>query len=253
MWVVFKKEIRSFLGSFIAYIVMGVFLIITGLFMWIIQEYNVLDLGIASLQVMFYIAPYILIFLVSAITMRSLSEERRLGTIEILTTRPVSDTSILLGKYFAAVGLIVFTLLPTLFYYYTIQQLADPLQGIDNGATWGSYLGLILLAASYASIGLFASSLTDNQIVSLIISMVLCFFWFGVLSLLGDVKALLKDKAIGEDDDRRAAVHAARGPANRAARFGQAPPHRDRVRRQHLVDRVQPPVRSAFSGGSQGD
>ena len=190
MWVVFKKEIRSFLGSFIAYIVMGVFLIINGIFMWIIQENNVLDLGIASLQVMFNIATYILIFLVSAITMRSLSEERRLGTIEILTTRPVSDTSILLGKYFAAVGLIVFTLLPTLFYYYTIQQLADPLQGIDNGATWGSYLGLILLAASYASIGLFASSLTDNQIVSLIISMVLCFFWFGVLSLLGDVKAL---------------------------------------------------------------
>jgi len=107
MWVVFKKEIRSFLGSFIAYIVMGVFLIITGIFMWIIQENNVLDLGIASLQVMFNIAPYILIFLVSAITMRSLSEERRLGTIEILTTRPVSDTSILLGKYLAAVGLIV--------------------------------------------------------------------------------------------------------------------------------------------------
>ena len=190
MWVVFKKEIRSFLGSFIAYIVMGVFLIITGIFMWLIQENNVLDLGIASLQVMFNIAPYILIFLVSAITMRSLSEERRLGTIEILTTRPVSDTAILLGKYLAAVGLIVFTLLPTLFYYYTLTKLADPLQGIDSGATWGSYMGLVLLAASYASIGLFASSLTDNQIVSLIISMVLCFFWYGVLSLLGDVKAL---------------------------------------------------------------
>lgn len=178
------------MGSFIAYIVMGVFLVITGIFMWLIQENNVLDLGIASLQVMFNIAPYILIFLVSAITMRSLSEERRLGTIEILTTRPVSDTSILLGKYFAAVGLIVFTLLPTLFYYYTINQLADPLQGVDSGATWGSYMGLVLLAASYASIGLFASSLTDNQIVSLIISMVLCFFWYGVLSLLGDIKAL---------------------------------------------------------------
>ncbi len=190
MWVVFKKEIRSFLGSFIAYIVMGVFLIITGIFMWLIQENNVLDLGIASLQVMFNIAPYILIFLVSAITMRSLSEERRLGTIEILTTRPVSDTDILLGKYLAAVGLIVFTLLPTLFYYYTLTKLADPLQGIDTGATWGSYMGLVLLAASYASIGLFASSRTDNQIVSLIISMVLCFFWYGVLSLLGDVKAL---------------------------------------------------------------
>ena len=166
MWEVFKKEIRSFLGSFIAYIVMGVFLAITGLFMWIIKGNNVLDLGVASLQVMFNIAPYILIFLVSAITMRSLSEERRLGTIEILTTRPVSDLSILMGKYLAAVALIVFTLLPTLFYYYTIQQLADPLQGTDAGATSGSYFGLILLAASYASIGLFASSLTDNQIFS---------------------------------------------------------------------------------------
>jgi ABC-2 type transport system permease protein len=122
--------------------------------------------------------------------MRSLSEERRLGTIEILTTRPVSDISILMGKYLAAVTLIVFTLLPTLFYYYTIHSLADPLQGIDTGGTWGSYLGLILLAASYASIGMFASSLTDNQIVSLIISMVLCFFWYGVLNLLGDIKAL---------------------------------------------------------------
>ena len=106
MWEVFKKEIRSFLGSFIAYIVMGVFLAITGLFMWIIKGNNVLDLGVASLQVMFNIAPYILIFLVSAITMRSLSEERRLGTIEILTTRPVSDLSILMGKYLAAVALI---------------------------------------------------------------------------------------------------------------------------------------------------
>lgn len=190
MWEVFKKEIRSFLGSFIGYTVMIVFLVITSLFLWVIKGNNVFDLGIASLQLMFNIAPYILIFLVSAITMRSLSEERRLGTIEILTTRPVSDTSILLGKYFAAVALIVFTLLPTLLYVYTINQLADPIQGMDTGATWGSYFGLILLAASYAGIGLFASSFTDNQIISLIVSMVICFFCYGVLSLLGDINAL---------------------------------------------------------------
>ncbi|MSP57564.1 MAG: gliding motility-associated ABC transporter permease subunit GldF [Flavobacteriales bacterium] len=190
MWAVFKKEIRSFLGSFIAYIVMGVFLLITGLFIWVIEGTNVMDIGLANMQVLFNIAPYILIFLVSAITMRSLSEEKRLGTIEILSTRPVSDFSILMGKYLAALGLIVFTLLPTLFYYYTISTLADPLQGTDIGATWSSYFGLILLAASYASIGLFASALSDNQIVSLVVSMVLCFFWYGILGLLGDIKAL---------------------------------------------------------------
>jgi len=100
MWVIFKKEIRSFLGSFIGYIVMAVFLIISGLFLWLIKDNSILELGIGSLQVMFNIAPYLLIFLVSAITMRSLSEERRLGTIETLTTKPISDSAIILGKFF---------------------------------------------------------------------------------------------------------------------------------------------------------
>lgn len=190
MWVIFKKEIRSFLGSFIAYIVMGVFLILTGLFLWMIKGNNVFDLGIASLQVMFEIAPYILIFLVSAITMKSISDEKRLGTLEILTTKPITDTAIIAGKFFASVTLIAIALVPTLFYFYAVYQLASPIGNVDIGATVGSYFGLILLAACYASVGMFSSSLTDNQIVALIISMVLNFFFFGVLSMLGEASWL---------------------------------------------------------------
>jgi ABC-2 type transport system permease protein len=190
MWVIFKKEIRSFLGSFIAYIVIGVFLILTGLFLWIIKGNNVFDLGIASLQVMFEIAPYILIFLVSAITMKSISDEKRLGTLEILTTKPITDTAIIAGKFFASVTLIAIAILPTLFFFYAVYQLATPIGNVDIGATLGSYFGLILLAACYASIGMFSSSLTDNQIVALITSMLLNFFFFGVLSMLGDASWL---------------------------------------------------------------
>lgn len=190
MWVIFKKEIRSFLGSFIAYIVMGVFLLLTGLFLWMIKGNNVFDLGVASLQVMFEVAPFILIFLVSAITMRSISEEKRLGTLEILTTKPIQDTQIIAGKFLASLALIVIAIIPTLFYYYAIYQLASPVGNIDTGATLGSYIGLILLAACYASVGMFSSSLTDNQIVALISSMLLNFFFFGVIGMLGDISWL---------------------------------------------------------------
>ena len=190
MWVIFKKEIRSFLGSFIAYIVIGVFLLLTGLFLWMIKGNNIFDLGVASLQVMFEIAPFILIFLVSAITMRSISEEKRLGTLEILTTKPIHDVQIIVGKFLASVTLILIAIIPTLFYYYAIYHLASPVGNIDTGATMGSYIGLILLAACYASIGMFSSSLTDNQIVALITSMLLNFFFFGVLGMLGDISWL---------------------------------------------------------------
>lgn len=190
MWVIFKKEIRSFLGSFIAYIVIGVFLLLTGLFLWMIKGNNIFDLGVASLQVMFEVAPFILIFLVSAITMRSISEEKRLGTLEILTTKPIHDVQIITGKFLASVTLIIIAIIPTLFYYYAIHQLASPIGNIDTGATLGSYIGLILLAACYASVGMFSSSLTDNQIVALITSMLFNFFFFGVLGMLGDISWL---------------------------------------------------------------
>lgn len=190
MWTIYKKEIRSFLSSLIAYIVMIVFLATTGLFMWVIKGNTVFDFGIAGMQVMFDLAPYILVFLVSAVTMRSFSEERRLGTIETLTTRPVSDLAIILGKFFACLTLVVFALLPTLIYYYSIKKLAMDGISVDTGAMWGSYLGLLMLGAAYTSIGIFASSLTDNQIVALITGMVLSLFFYLVLGMVGDIKAL---------------------------------------------------------------
>ncbi len=190
MWTVYKKEIRSFLSSLTAYIVMIVFLLATGLLMWVIKGNTVFDLGTASMSVMFNVAPYVFIFLVSAVTMRSFSEEKRQGTLETLSTRPVTDLGVILGKYFANVTLIVFALIPTLIYYYSIYQLGQPIGNIDTGAMWGSYFGLILLGTAYTSMGLFASVLTENQIISLILSMVLCIFFYSILGWVGDIKAL---------------------------------------------------------------
>jgi ABC-2 type transport system permease protein len=198
MWVIYKKEIRSFLSSLTAFIVMIVFLLITGLLMWVFGGNTVFDLGVASMAVMFNIAPYVFIFLVSAVTMRSFSEEKRLGTLETLSTRPVSDLGVIMGKYFANVTLVIFALVPTLVYYFSIRDLGDPPGNVDTGAMWGSYFGLILLGAAYTAIGLFASVITENQIVALILSMFLCLISYSVLSMIGDIKAL---ESIGKSID----------------------------------------------------
>ncbi|MDA8895903.1 gliding motility-associated ABC transporter permease subunit GldF [Bacteroidia bacterium] len=190
MWTVYKKEIRSFLSSLIAYIVMGVFLLATGLFMWVLEGSTVFDLGLASMLVMFQLAPYILIFLVPAITMRSFSDEKKYGTLELLVTKPVSELNIILGKYLASLSLVIIAIVPTLIYYYSIYQLGAPAGNIDTGAMWGSYFGLVLLAACYTSVGLFCSSLTENQIVALISSMALCFLFYQVLGLFGEIQWL---------------------------------------------------------------
>lgn len=190
MWVIYKKEIRSFLSSLTAYIVMIVFLIVTGLLMWVLGGNTVFDLGQASMTVMFSIAPYVFIFLVSAVTMRSFSEEKRLGTLETLSTRPVSDLSLILGKYLANVSLVIFALIPTLIYYYSISELGDPAGNIDTGAMWGSYLGLILLGAAYAAVGIFTSAISENQIVALIFGMIICLFFYSFIGMIGDIKAL---------------------------------------------------------------
>lgn len=185
MFSIFQKEIRSFLSSLIAYIVVAVFLLAIGLFMWIYKGTNALDYGSASLDTLFMMAPWVFIFLISAITMRSFAEEKKSGTIELLTTHPVTDWQIILGKFFAGLALVVFALIPTLLYYYTIYQLGSPKGNIDSGAMWGSYIGLLFLGGCYVSVGLFASSLTDNQIVAFILSTFLCFLTYSVLGQLG--------------------------------------------------------------------
>jgi ABC-2 type transport system permease protein len=190
MLTILKKEIRSFLSSLIAYVVMIVFLIAIGLFMWVLPDYNVLNLGYANLDTLFDMAPWVFIFLISAITMRSFSEEKKTGTIEILTTKPISDLQIILGKYFASVVLVLFVLLPTLLYYYTIYQMGAPKGNLDSGAILGSYIGLFFLASAFAAIGIFSSAVSDNQIVSFILSMFLCYCFYNVFDLFADFKLL---------------------------------------------------------------
>ncbi|MCB0734120.1 MAG: gliding motility-associated ABC transporter permease subunit GldF [Flavobacteriales bacterium] len=187
MFSILSKEIRGFLSSLIAYVVISVFLLAIGLFMWIYPSTNALDYGQASLDTLFMMAPWVFIFLISAITMRSFAEEKKTGTIEILSTRPVTDWQIIMGKFFAGLILVLFALIPTLLYFYTIYELGSPRGIIDTGATWGSYIGLALLGSCYVAIGLFASALTDNQIVAFLLSTFLCFFLF---SALGQLAAL---------------------------------------------------------------
>jgi ABC-2 type transport system permease protein len=190
MFSILKKEIRSFLSSLIAYVVMIVFLVAIGLFMWVLPEYNVFDMGYANLDTLFNMAPFVFIFLISAITMRSFSEEKKSGTIEIITTKPLSDMQIIMGKYLAGVLLVLFSLLPTLLYFYTVYQLGAPKGNIDAGATWGSYLGLFFLASCFVAVGIFSSAITDNQIVSFIVSMFLCYCFYSVFDLLANFNLL---------------------------------------------------------------
>ncbi|MFN7313314.1 MAG: gliding motility-associated ABC transporter permease subunit GldF [Bacteroidota bacterium] len=190
MIAILKKEIRSFLSSLIAYVVIAVFLIAIGVFMWVLPEYNVFDMGYANLDVLFGMAPWVFIFLISAITMRSFSEEKKTGTIEIITTKPISDAQIITGKFLAGVLLVLFALLPTFLYFYTVYQLGAPKGNIDIGATWGSYLGLFFLASAFVAIGIFSSAITDNQIVSFIVSMFLCYLFYALFDLLANFNLL---------------------------------------------------------------
>ena len=167
---IFFKEIRGFFSSLIGYLVIGLFIIILGLMMWVFPDSSLLEYNFASLDQLFYLAPIIFLFLIPAITMRSLSEEMSQGTIEILITKPFTETDIVLGKFFACVTLVIIALVPTLIYYISIYRLGSPVGNIDTGSVLGSYIGLLFLAGAFVSIGLFSSSLTKNQIVSFLFS-----------------------------------------------------------------------------------
>jgi len=175
MYTIFKKEIAAFLSSLIAYIAIVIFLIVLGLFVWVFPDTSVLNYGFSTLDSLFNIAPWVFMFLIPAITMRSFSEENKTGTIELLTTRPITDTQIILGKYFAGLVLVFFAILPTLIYYFSIYQLGSVKGNIDSGAVIGSYIGLLFLGACFVSVGIFCSAMSDNQIVAFIIAVFLCF------------------------------------------------------------------------------
>jgi ABC-2 type transport system permease protein len=181
MYPVFKRELQSFLNSLMAYITIGVFLLACALLLWFFPDTSILDYGYAEMNSFFNLVPFLFIFLVPAITMRSFAEERREGTYVLLATRPISDWQIIMAKYLASFTLVIFALLPTLVYYYSIYQLGFPKGNIDTGAVIGSYIGLCLLGAAFTAIGIFASSLTKNQVVAFAVAVFLCFFAFSGL------------------------------------------------------------------------
>lgn len=188
MIAILKREINSFFSTSVGYLVIAIFLLINGLFLWVFKgDYNIFDNGFADLNSFFELSPWVFLFLIPAITMKAFSEEKKMGTLELLITKPLTLRSIVLGKYFGAVLLICIALLPTLLYVLTISQLGNPSGNWDLGSTIGSYIGLIFLAFAYTSIGVFASTLSKNQIVAFILSVFLCFFMYygfeGIASL----------------------------------------------------------------------
>jgi ABC-2 type transport system permease protein len=185
MWPVFKKEISSFFTTPVGYLVMGLFLVLSGLFLWVFKgPFNILDYGFADLSLFFLLAPWIFLLLIPAVTMRSFSEEQKLGTLELLQSKPLSTASLVMGKYFGALVLVLVAILPTLMYVGAIHELGITAGNLDTGLIWGSYGGLALLMAAYVSVGLFCSTLTQNQIVAFLGAVLLCFLlYFGFESL----------------------------------------------------------------------
>lgn len=203
MFPLLKKEFNSFFASPIAYLVIGVFLLVNGLFLWVFKDnFNILNAGFADLNSFFYLAPWLFLFLIPAITMKSFADEFNSGTIEILKTKPLTDWQIVLGKFFAALLLVIIALLPTLTYAYTVYQLGSPIGNLDVGSTIGSYLGLLFLASTYTAVGLFTSTLSNNQIVAFIVSVFITFALFygfdAVGSSLGNSGYALQQFGINE-------------------------------------------------------
>ncbi|MEY4573655.1 MAG: hypothetical protein RLZ10_2954 [Bacteroidota bacterium] len=191
MLALYLKEIKSFLSSIIGYVFILIYLIASGLFHWVFSyNTNLLEGVEADLIPFFNLSPVIFLILIPAITMRSIAEERRTGTIELLFTRPISDFQILFAKYLAAVTLLIIAIFPTIIYYFSMYYLGSPVGIIDTGSTITSYLGLILLGASFISIGIFSSSITSSQIVAFISSMFLCWLFYDGFNLLGSYNLL---------------------------------------------------------------
>ncbi|TWR29416.1 gliding motility-associated ABC transporter substrate-binding protein GldG [Mucilaginibacter pallidiroseus] len=190
MLSILKKEITTYLSSMVAYVTIVVFLLVLGLLLWVFPDTSILAYGYAGLESLFSTAPYLFMFLVPAITMRTLAEERREGTFELLLTRPLTAFQIVMGKYLAGVLIVLFALLPTIIYYISVYLLGAPQGNIDTGAVIGSYIGLFLLGAVFTAIGLFASSVTKNQVISFTIAVFLCFFFYSGFGSLGGLLSL---------------------------------------------------------------
>ncbi len=205
MLQLFKKEINSFFSSLIGYIVIIVFLLVTSMFLWLFPgEFNILDNGYATIDPLFVLAPWVFLFLVPAVTMRLFADEKKSGTIELLFTKPFTDLQIIISKFLSGLVLVLFSLIPTLIYFISVYLLGTENSNIDVGGTWGSYIGLFFLAAIYVAIGLFASSLTENQIIAFLLGVILSFFFYigfesiSTLSFLESISETILNIGINE-------------------------------------------------------
>ena len=179
MSAIFRKEVTGFFSSLTGYVVIIVFLLVNSLFMWVFPgEWNILDNGYAGLDTLFFLSPWIFLFLVPSVTMKMIAEEKRLGTLELIYSKPLTERDIIYGKYFASVVLVLLALIPGLVYYISVYLLGESPGNLDKGGTVGAFIGLFFLAAVYASAGLFASSITDNQVIAFIIAVLISFFLF---------------------------------------------------------------------------
>lgn len=198
---IFLKEFNGFLNSLIGYLVVVVFLVAMGLIMWVFPATSVLEYGYADMDTLFSFGPYVFIFLVPAITMRSFAEERKLGTLELLMTKPLTEGAIVSGKFLACFLLVILALLPTVVYYFTLYSLGSPEGNIDSPGVLGSFVGIVLLGGVFCAIGIFASSVTSNQIISFIMAAFFCFIFYAgfdsAASLVSDGKLSLLIKQWG--------------------------------------------------------
>lgn len=177
MLTLFKKELASFFSSLIGYLTIIVFLVLTGLMLWVFKgDFNILDYGFSGMDGLFIIGPFLYLFLIPAITMRMFAEEKKNGTMELLLTKPLSEMTLIWAKFLAGLTLVLISLLPTLVCYFSVYALGDPVGNIDTGSVAGSYIGLLLLGAAFVAIGLFASSITNNQIVAFILAALMSAF-----------------------------------------------------------------------------
>ncbi|MBC2840358.1 gliding motility-associated ABC transporter permease subunit GldF [Robiginitalea sp. SC105] len=200
MFAIFRKEFSSFFSSPVGYLVAGIFLVLTGLFLWVFRgPYNIIDYGFADLSLFFLLVPWVFLLLIPAVCMKTFAEERKLGTLELLLSKPIPLNQLVLGKFLGVCALIGATLLPTLLYVWAIHDLGATAGNLDSGLVWGSYIGLALLMCVYAAVSLFASSLTDNQIVAFMLSVVACFLLYqgpeslATLILDGDMALFVRE------------------------------------------------------------
>lgn len=187
MYAVFKRELFSLLNSLMAYITIGVFLLASGLLLWVFPDTSILEYGYAELTGFFSLAPFLFMFLIPAVTMRSFAEERREGTYILLASKPLTDWQIIIAKYCACLVLVLLALIPTLVYYYSVYKLGMSAGNIDTGAVIGSYLGLLLLGSSFVGIGVFASSITKNQVIAFAVAVFICFVTYSGFDALSKI------------------------------------------------------------------